>query len=199
MERKNALSTVATVLLASGLIIGGAYAYQEYRKNSGTEQPAEQVSEQGNPPAVPEDWSRFNSDRLGLSLRHPRDVQTGETEQGLTVYQWGPTQVEGTEVYDGMLVNLRRIALAGKTLEQEAQAKVEEWKVHGQITEQLSRTTVAGKQGYMFKATSLGDYTMYYLPAGNGDYIEIGVIAEDPKAQGFEQTVRTMLGSLDIR
>jgi hypothetical protein len=197
MNTKNITSTVLTVAIASALIIGGAYAYQNLTEKN---QPQQNIKNgQDQAVNIPSDWKTTRSEALGISVSHPADVAAGHENGNLTLHKWGPTQVEGTEVYDGMVLNFDKSPLSGKAFEQAVNAEVEDWKVHGEIVKSLSTLTMAGKNAYSFVGSGLGQYTIYFIELNGAEYLRVSTLVEDPKSQGFQTIADTILKSLNIQ
>lgn len=150
--------------------------------------------------AIPAGWKTYTSSKYGFSLQHPSDMQHDMAGGEERFFRHGSTQSLGTEMYDGILVIIKSGSLEGKTFDAWVAQKYEDTKndpVQPRVGPKQP-ITIAGKQGYAFFVSSLGDRNAIYLPKGTDQYIEILNATVEPENtnQGHQQVVDTMLSSL---
>jgi len=146
---------------------------------------------------IPQDWTYVKSE--DLTIYYPKGFASIAGD-GLSLVFLGPTQTEGTEMFDGINITVRTGTLDSKTLRQVVDDKVKQTKEDGvsEITQDLESTQVAGKQGFTFKARGLGEYTFIYLPKGTDNYLEVSRIVEDPGNLGFAETADQIISSMEF-
>lgn len=111
----------------------------------------------------------------------------------------GPTQQEGTEVYDGIIINFRledipENADLETAAKQAAQANPEVT----EIINPVSQSQLAGYEAYTYRSRSLGEYTHYILNYSGDQFLHISYTAPDPENQGYQQIVNEILDSLSM-
>lgn len=149
--------------------------------------------------SIPENWGTYTAAGNIFSFKYPPDMTLEKRADGLALIKIGPTQREGTEVYDGILLNFRTGSLQGQTLQQYVQGQVEESQQHAEVTRPLSQTTINGISGYTFMVRGLGEFTHIYLPLGDNQFLHISKLVEDPSNQGFEKTANQVLSTLTLQ
>jgi hypothetical protein len=144
----------------------------------------------------------FTSQTMGLSLVYPSDLRlTNNSPTEVRFFKAGPTQQQGTEIYDGISVTFQtgtysQAAFADFVKAQ--QQKVQEDGV-STITSPTKPVTIAGISGYEFSSRGLGDFRHIYLPKGERDYVYIVDSTVDPQNKSnFKTTVSRMLNSITI-
>ncbi len=150
----------------------------------------------------PADWETYRDEDLGISIRYPPEMTVeqdaeGPADVGVSLTRWGPTQERDTELFDGISISIRR-GMHEDTLQSFVEDRMESARNVGSIREPLSTTTLAGREAHTFTADTLGVYTHYYLSAGPQEYLQVSVLHPDPTGQGFAETVRRILDSLQI-
>lgn len=147
---------------------------------------------------IPSDWENYSNPDIGFMIRHDPDLQLaarGKTD--VSFYKWGPTQVEGTEVYDGMSISFRKTAL-DSSFEAYANEQIGLFEQVGEITEPLHDLKVNGIPAKSFKASSLGDFTIIFVPIDDKNIIEIGYLVPDPGNLGFQNTIDKILSTFTL-
>jgi len=135
---------------------------------------------------------------LGITFDYPNDMEIDAVDGSLRVYKWGPSQTEGTEIYDGMVISFAR-AENPNNLDLEAFTKVElenELAFEAEIIKPITEVTHGEFIGYEFTTVSLGKGTFFYCNNSAGDIIRTTYFMEDPLNQGFEETLNKILESL---
>lgn len=150
---------------------------------------------------VSTDWQTYSSPTLGFSLQHPKDMKIYPQQGGAVLFvKLGPTQVENTELFDGISLIFDVGDLGTNTLQQAAQQKLTEIK-NEPITETVGtmEEVIVGKYaGYKFMVKDLGERTYTYLPKGDSEYLVIIDSSVDPSSLGFNQTIYQMFSTLEI-
>jgi len=135
---------------------------------------------------------------LGVSFDYPNDMEINDKDGGLRVYKWGPSQAEGTELYDGMVLSFMKVDNTDK-LDLEAFAKLElenEIVFESEVVKPLEKITHGLITGYEFTTLGLGESTSFYFSNSAGEIIRASYFTEDPLEQGFDETMNTILESL---
>lgn len=128
-----------------------------------------------------------------VTIQYPAGVITKKEGDVYVFYKHGPSQTLGTEVFDGFILSIMSNKLGGKTLDEVVQEKEAQFQ---EIIEPPRAYTVAGEAGIRFRARGFGESTTIILPYGDTEYIEMSLLIEDPKNQGFKAIVDTMLSTL---
>ncbi len=151
-------------------------------------------------PVVPEDWESYSSEAYNFIIRYPEEVTHETTTEGEHFFQLGPSQAEGTELYDGISVHISAGSLGDREFdmfvaEKHMQIKNDPTTTH---IDELKKIMIAGKNGYAFTTNAIGNRRYIYLPKEGNAYLEIidGTVEPTNRKQTFKKTVETMLSSL---
>jgi hypothetical protein len=149
---------------------------------------------------VPDDWQTLVSEEHTFSIQHPPTIQVDRLEDGVRFFQLGPTQQEGTEVYDALALTFSSGSLMGTPLQLHAELRHEESRRNPIIESVGSIMPVVINEypGYWYTIRSLGTFTQTYLPNGTNRYLLITDGTVDPTNQGFEEMVNMMLSTLQV-
>jgi len=149
---------------------------------------------------VSTEWKTYTSEELGFSVDYPVNMEISEAEDSVRFLFTGPTQKGETEVYDGIILsvspgvytegNLSDLVASVHEQKQEDTALLE---VTG-----VNETTVAGLPGLMFIENGLGEFTNLYLQTGEGTYLRVTYLLEDPQNLGYLGTLQSMLSSIVV-
>lgn len=140
----------------------------------------------------------YTDENLGVSLSFPSDMEIQEEDDWFRVYKWGPTQMEDTEFYDGIVVlfmkednpeNLEVEALAQQVLESELE-------LNGEVINPVTKISYGQLVGYEFTILSFGESSSFFFENNAGDVIRIAHSVEDPENQGFNTKLIQILQSL---
>lgn len=194
---------ISLAVLAIALVgVGGFFLGQRVSQPAKTPLPTPVVTATPTPEPTA-NWETYTSSELGFRIKQPSEVevQFDEANQTVSFMQFGPTQREGTEFYDGISLSFRSGSLEGSTLMEFVESAAQEIRDSGvsEVTMEPTPTTVAGLQGYTMQVRGLGEFTYYYLPVGTDRYLEIVDATQDPESQGFEETVEMMLSTLEVQ
>jgi hypothetical protein len=183
------------LLVLIGIAAVGAIIYVQNPQVSNfgptpTDSPTTTPSETAN-------WLQYSHPQLEFSFQYPPEATLEERENGLTLFRWGPTQREGTEVYDGYVLNFNTVETeeelniyAQEQLDQSAQDPISE------ITQSLTQTTLGGQTAYTYSIRGLGEFQMIMVKHPTQPMIiNISDLTADPGNLGFAQTVSQILSS----
>lgn len=141
----------------------------------------------------------YESSEMGISFEYSSRLELNDNkEDAVSLRVYGPTQKEGTEVYDGLVVAIKKYGLEGKTLESVAKELADESDIHGDIVKPLTPVTVGNSSGWMYTTEGLGIFDVYVLPVGDESYLSITVLLSDPEEQGFGNMLQGVLDSLEV-
>ena len=150
---------------------------------------------------IPEGWKTYTSQNLGFALAYPSLMEIIEHEDGtVTFVLLGPTQSKGTEMYDGVSINFSSQNFEGdfkEFIEKEWKLKKED-EVYTEVGE-IKEVEYSNQKGFFYSISSLGDFDLIFLPVGDNTYLQITMLVEDPKDQGFESISKKILDSLAIK
>ncbi len=148
---------------------------------------------------IPENWETYTSSTQGFSLRHdPTLTVVDDGQNGVRLYKWGPTQKGETELYDGILLSVRKVATP-QGGEAYLTDQIQQMTQHGTITASLSKDRLNGLSVQRMEFSGLGDYTFIFVPVGDSHLIEIAFIVPDPTMAGFRNTVDLMLSTFKLQ
>jgi len=153
----------------------------------------------GDIPLDVESWSEYASSGLGVSFSYPPQFELEEQEGSASVTYQGPTQREGTELYDGVKLTVRRhIYSSDLTLQDYVQERISETRQLGEIKKPMATTTLADKEGYAYTVESLGTITHIYLPVGQNQALQLWYLSPDPENIGYDKVTERMLASFKV-
>ncbi len=194
--------TLIVAFLMIAVLATGVWYYFEYTEqatqNNSTEAP---LVGSGQAPATPpeaeveEGWVEFDDPATGFTFQYPEDAQIRRENENVGVVVLGPTQSQGTELYDGLTVLLATYPLNGKTLTEAAQAEQAREDSIAEVTE-ITPITYAGKSGFVYQATSLGTRQVIILPLTNDLYLKVTNSTVDPTGKGFQETAEKIASSV---
>lgn len=152
----------------------------------------------GEPPKV-EGWRVYTDEKKGFSINYPFEMILAKEGGGIKFLFLGPTQREGTELYDGIIFYVFKEAYEQDTLKDFVDAEIEQERgFEVVVVDDPEEFILLGMTGYSYIVQGLGTFTNIILDAGLGEAIKITYIAPDPKSLGFQQTVDTMLSTLEL-
>lgn len=148
--------------------------------------------------SIPSDWEVYVNPTIGFSFRHDPDLKYSErSKSDISFYAWGPTQSDGTEVYDGLIISFRKVRLTA-TAEEYIQSQIDQFQNVGQITEPLHDIRINKTPAKSFSASTLGDFTIIFVPLDDKNLIEISYLAPDPGQLGFQKKIDQMLFTFNL-
>ena len=133
-------------------------------------------------------------------VSYPNDVNLAEDQGSVTrLYKWGPTQKEGTELYDGFSISFEPREIPNATLNEYVSVKIDEIKRQVGIVELLSGPspiTLGGYTGFSYTIRGLGDYQIIILESPSKTYfMEMSILVSDPGGSAFQSTVDQILST----
>jgi len=144
-----------------------------------------------------EDWLTYKKEGQ-FSFKYPPEGEIKEYDDGsIAVTQWGPTQKEGTEFYDGLSMSFRAFDPEGKTLKETADEKYLELKEVFETTQPIVGS-VAGESGYSFNVQGFVRGYYYYVAINESLYLEIIDASKDPTTAGFTAVAEKILMSVTL-
>lgn len=149
---------------------------------------------------APSDWVTYQSLELGTKLNHPSHAEVTENDGLLRIIIIGPSQAEGTEVYDGLLMFFEKGQYEENNL-RDYVSGVAEGRKSDPVYESvgvIEETSINGINGYTFVDSALGTFTNIYLQLDGNTFLNITYLLEDPENQGFEETKDTILKSITL-
>lgn len=194
--------TLIVAFLMIAVLATGVWYYFEYTEqatqHNSTEAPL--VGSAPTPTTAPvseleEGWVEFDDTTAGFTFQYPEDAQIRRENEYIGVVILGPTQSQGTELYDGLTVLLATYPLNGKTLMEAAKVEQAREDPIVEVTE-ITPITYAGKTGFAYKATSLGTRQVIFLPLAGDLYLKVVNGAVDPTGQGFQETAERIASSV---
>lgn len=149
-------------------------------------------------------WQTLETD--DFSVRYPEPVRMEDGGGTLRLVQLGPTQAEGTEIFDALVLVFEtgNLTTAQQTdfrgFAESERMNVRDESPFPDITlTPLATATYGGKSGFSFRVDGgLGQGRHIYLPYGNNRYLHIFDATVDPTNQGFDQTVTQILSTLEF-
>lgn len=149
--------------------------------------------------SIPTDWKLYSSDTIGFSMYYDPSLTLQEdSKTDVRFYKQGPTQRGQTEMYDGMIVSIRKVSVddGGQV---HIDDQIEQYKNVGNITVPLHESTLNGISVKEYSASGLGDSTIIFVPVDNQILLEVSYMAPDPTSAGFQKTIDLMLSTFSLR
>ncbi len=149
--------------------------------------------------SIPTDWKLYSNDTIGFSMYYDPSLTLQEdSKTDVRFYKQGPTQRGQTEMYDGMIVTVRKVDVVGDT-QAYIDNQIEQYKNIGSITEPLHDSKLNGISTKEYSASGLGDSKMIFVPIDNRTLLEVSYMAPDPTNSGFQKTVDLMLSAFKLK
>ena len=204
------------IVLALVALIGISYLSTTTQEDSNTPPtgtPSSTISPSENDTSLlPPDWKRYTQSTEGWQINYPTEAQVNELDaknafgstgigQAVTFFFKGPTQTEGTELYDGYSLS---VGLAQKPQKQSLESFAIDQSFSDPISERISfeKVTFNSMDGYEAVVRGLGTYHQFYFahPIDESRVIRLsymigGVEGEDSP---YEEKVRKMVNSLQF-
>ena len=145
-------------------------------------------------------WKTYTNSTLGFNLKHSAELKvTVQSDSSVSFVFIGPTQIIGSELYDGISLTVERQRLGLlESLRAQAEDDVAATMKHATLTKPLSAVTVNGINGYSYEYESLGQYTKILLPKSGRDIFAINYLSPDPESNGYEEIVQGMLNTFRV-
>ena len=189
---------IVLLILILGIIAGGVYLYLQNQKSA--VQPIVPEITQQTPSPTPDpmaDWEIYSISPY--QVKYPQGLQVREDEGSvLNISKWGPTQTEGTELFDGFSITFQPREISDADLSAYVDAKIEEVKIQdiSKVTSGPSPVTLNNYEGLTFVEEGLGIYKVTIVESKEKSmFMEISVLVSDPGNLGFQETVDQILST----
>ena len=196
----NNLLLIVLSILILGIIAGGAYLYLQNQK---PEIPVALPVNQQSPSPTPDpmaDWEIYSVSPY--QVKYPQGLHVREDEGSvLNISKWGPTQTEGTELFDGFSITFQPREISDADLSAYVDAKIEEVKIQdiSKVTSGPSPVTLNNYEGLTFVEEGLGIYKVTIVESKEKSmFMEISVLVSDPGNLGFQETVDQILSTFEF-
>jgi|GEM_PF-2827981 len=153
----------------------------------------------GEEMTVPADWMSLSG--TGYSLSYPEEFTVRELDDSQVLLSLGPTQTDGTEIFDGMMISLMSVDLKDVSLEEYVDAQILSIQEADMSTiiQEKAAISIGQYQGFFYQARGLGIFSHIFLQGENSDQaLEIITLVEDPGELGFQTTMDQVLASIQL-
>ena len=143
-------------------------------------------------------WETYTNEQWKFAMQYPGTMTVRQMDNhSVQFFVLGPTQSTGTEMYDGISMEVMYETYE-ESFKDVADAAVQNSESNSEITEPLKPAKLGGVNGYTYSVTGLGSFVNYYLPINEGEYLVVTYLVSDPTNAGFKDTVDKMLRSMII-
>lgn len=196
MDKKNIVLVLA-VIIGIFLIAGSIYQ-KKNRDNSNTNNAAISSTPNTHPDNISE-WKTVRNEEMGFTIKHPEHVKSMQEPGSGSFIYLGPTQTQGTELYDGLALtfNGHVYPQGNQVLKDFVDKQIASDSQHGTVS-LSSEITINGRQGLTYTLEGVGTFKIIILPNGSDKVLMISSIVADPNNGGYQQIVDQMLSSLEI-
>lgn len=141
----------------------------------------------------------YSSIPLGFSIDYPPELEPIKQGETIVFSKWGPSQKKDTEFYDGLNITFSAGSYSGsfETFVNQQLEEVKNWPTYVSSTN-IKALVLAGKEAYSFEAVTMGKASYYFIKKSPTEYFKIIDATNDPTNQGFANTIKQMLGSLEV-
>lgn len=201
----NKLLLIGLVLLIIAVTVTAIYFFFQNKKDSTKNEKkiiptiSQQLSSPTPTPDPTENWEVHKSSEY--QVKYPNDLIAGGDKDMLNIAKWGPTQTEGTELFDGYAVTFIQKENQDSTPEEYTQTLIEEAESVGvsEITEEMQDIEVNGYNGVTYTEEGLGTYKQIILGSNdNSSLVHISVMVADPGNLGFQEEVDQILSTFEF-
>lgn len=137
-----------------------------------------------------------------FSFLYPSDYKMDKQGTFVRVYKNGPSQKGQTEMYDGVLILIEPVDLAGKSVSDWVDENIDAATMDGtsKVTKAKSAATVGSYTGFIYTIEGLGtsNHTVLQKDANSQNAVHIITAVFDPTEVGFESEVASILSTLQI-
>lgn len=185
---------VAVLLI---LVVGFAFAFTQTQKPGGvTEEPTPTSG------AWEEEMAGWKTYEDGtIRVQYPGDLDDSTQEQGtaLVLLKMGPTQREGTELYDGISLRFRVLEVSGATPLELAERNISQDEPIGvEVVKDPEPININGYSGVAYTLRGLGEHTYIILQGPDSMSVEIANSSVDPGNLGYENTIDQILSTFEF-
>jgi hypothetical protein len=131
-------------------------------------------------------------------VQYPEEAETQQYDNTFSIYYWGPTQKEETELYDGYSVNISTTEM-GMSFSDYVAAKINETNNNGisTVIDGPSPITINNLTGQTYQVEGMGTWQEIIIPDVEEVLaLEISVHVKDPGNLDFQQTVNNIFDSI---
>ncbi len=146
---------------------------------------------------IPDNWKTYSNSSKGFSVQFDPTLTQEDSGDDVRFYKWGPTQRGETEMYDGIIVTFHKVNISNSH-DDYIDSRVTEFQQVGTITEPLHASDLNGLAVKQFRANSLGDFTLIFIPINSGTLLELSYMAPDPTGAGFQEIIDKMLSTFKL-
>ncbi|MBN1169016.1 hypothetical protein JXA63_03950 [Candidatus Woesebacteria bacterium] len=150
---------------------------------------------------TPEGWEVYDDPDYYFTLLYPSDLEIRENEDGSVVFvKLGPTQTEGTEVFDGIILTIDSGTYEEDNLMDFVEGEHEKAQQSpvSEISE-ISESSINGKTAYQYEEVGLGTFTHIYIPFDKNTYVHVTKLVADPTNAGFSEMAEQIISSIDYK
>lgn len=135
-------------------------------------------------------------------VKYPNSYTSTEEDGGiLHLSMWGPTQTEGTELFDGAAITFQPREIPDTTLVSWVNLKIDAINKDelSTLLGDPDPISINGYNGFTYTTEGLGTYKHIILESKDKImFIEIDVITSDPGDLGFSETVDSILSTFEF-
>lgn len=195
---------VISFCMIAVLAIGVWYYFQYYSQQNQDTKVQAPISEQSTPSQTsqpidtPAGWQHLVSTTNNISLSYPQDARVEDSPGSINISIYGPTQKDGTELFDGISLTISTLPLNGSKLESAAN---NQWQNNSQTPKtgtvsQLQKINYADKDGFKYTLSNFSQNDIYILPLTQDLYLNVTEIILDPKDIGFAQLTEQIVSTI---
>ena len=188
-------------------LVGLAVYYFGSKRSEVTEEPVPVETFVPSPTSTTDPttgWKTYTSDK-GFMFKYPIDakVDFSQQEDAVKLQIWGPSQKEGTELYDGIGISFKAGSItAGKTLKDIVDNLFSQYSQmpDAKVIQEVAVYKAQDLSGYNFIIELMGKTTYLILQdsLNQTEYVVITEMYVDPSNKGFELTVNQILSTLQF-
>lgn len=213
------LATMQSLLLGIIVVLvvfgGGIYFFttQEQQSVSTTQTP-QNISptasinvSQADPEAVNKlkaGGSSYTDPDNVFTILYPNDYTQDVQNNGEVTrfFKQGPTQHGQTEMYDGVIVTIEKVAVPGKSLSQWVDERIKQTTADGtsQITSPKKPITVNNFPGFAYTIRGLGEFQTLVIQKDDASQFALSItqLVADPGNIGFQKEADAILATLQL-
>lgn len=144
-------------------------------------------------------WQTHTDEKHGFSMDYPSALKVEETAaEAVKFTLLGPTQRQGTEIFDGISVTVRTATHSQESLKDYVDSRVQKIERVGDVIQEPEKVVLNGNNGYRYEKVTAGRSTVLIFPFSQGEVINISYAAPDPQNRGYKEVVKEMVSSFEI-
>ena len=185
-------------IVTFALLLFGVILYQKW-----------QITDSGEDIVIEKETETYSNEYF--SIEYPKTMKISEFDvgsppnagRGISFALIGPTQSEGTELYDGIGFSIAQRKLdENETLEEFVKREIKAVENTGKIIDPVKNIIIARRNGFAFTEDSLGVFKRIFIPWNerrSNEAFEIAILTPDPKNSGYRGIAADMLESLAFK